>query len=272
MRSNSTGDPGTQNRDNAGSDAEDLPEDVQHGVDRVAELIDVGFKGTLWHQTASELYAYAFPPLLTAMRRTDKLVELTAKSATPLEMSDEERSTLHRSPPDRENLAIHTIDIAMESFPQVLEQGGYAPARHRGSGGRPARLTSFFYGRCGLVFPRVFYAWRTERTDRFLLHALRMPDGILAHALGQTGTEPVPEAVTELCDALTEMINTSKPRNRAVMRLTVNGWTQSEIADLLDIKAGDVENARYAFRRRSGPRCTAANCTYRPRSGPSGRG
>jgi DNA-directed RNA polymerase specialized sigma24 family protein len=75
-----------------------------------------------------------------------------------------------------------------------------------------------------------------------------MPDGILAHALGQTGAEPVAEAVTELCDSLTEMINTSEPRNRAVMRLTVNGWTQSEIADLMDIKVGDVENARYAFR------------------------
>ncbi|WP_326793960.1 hypothetical protein OHA79_52020 (plasmid) [Streptomyces sp. NBC_00841] len=247
MRSNITGAAGTPTVVTTdGSD--ELPQDIQRDVDLVADILTTGFTSPLWQQTADELYAYAFKPLLSAMRRTHKLADLCAKSATPLVMTDEDRGTLYRSAPDREHLAVLTISVAMETFPQVLKNGGYAPARHRGKDERPARLTSFFYGRCGLVFPRVLQTWRTEQTDRFLRHAVRMSDGTLLHALGQDGPEPVPEGVAGLCDTLTVMINELKPRHRAVWLLTVDGMSQGEIAEILDIKVGDVENARYAFR------------------------
>ena len=55
------------------------------------------------------------------------------------------------------------------------------------------------------------------------------------------------ESVTQLCDTLTEMVNGSNPRVQTVMWLTVGGWTQPEMAELLDIKLGDVENARFAY-------------------------
>ncbi|MEU3279255.1 sigma-70 region 4 domain-containing protein [Streptomyces antibioticus] len=258
MRFNDTGDPGTLARGNTEDDGQDLPEDVQNDVDRVADAVAAGFRGPVWHQMADELYAYAFGRLCAVMRRTDKLMRLTAKSKTPLAMTDEDRATLYRSAPDREHLAILTLNVAMETFPQLLKMGGYDPAHNRGKDGRTSRLTSYFYGRCGLVFPRVFYVWRAERTDRFLLHAVRMGDGVLAHALGQTGPEPVPEEVGDLCDALTALVNRLKPRDRAVWNLTVDGLSQGEIADVLGIKVGDVENARYRLRsqvrtrRRSG--------------------
>ncbi|MER5384396.1 sigma factor-like helix-turn-helix DNA-binding protein [Streptomyces sp. NPDC002688] len=248
MRSNTAGGPETQSMSGAGDADEDLPEDIQRDVDRVAELLETGFAGRLWQQTAAELYGYAFKPLLTAMRRTDKLTSLTRSSLTPLYMSDEERSTLHRNPKDREDLAVRTIDVALETFPQLLKDGGYAPAANRGKNGRPTKLTSFFYGRCGLVFPRVFYVWRDERTDRFERHAQHMSDDTLAHALGLNGTQTEPAGVIELCDTLTDMINGLKPRDRAVWQLTLDGLSQGEIADRLGIKTGDVENARFAFR------------------------
>ncbi|GAA1141703.1 LuxR C-terminal-related transcriptional regulator [Streptomyces javensis] len=219
-------------------------------MDRVADVVEAGFTGPVWRQMADELYAYAFTPLRAAMRRTDKLMDLTAKSKTPLSMTDKDRSTLYRSAPDREHLTILTISVAMETFPQRLKLGGYDPAHNRGKDGRPPRLTSYFYGRCGLVFPRVFYTWKSERTDRFLLHAAGMGDGLLAHALGQTGPEPVPEDVADLCNTVTDIMNSLKPRDRAVWRLTVDGLTQNEIADVLGIKAGDVENARYGLRNK----------------------
>ncbi|MEU2718417.1 sigma factor-like helix-turn-helix DNA-binding protein [Streptomyces sp. NPDC007205] len=248
MRSSTTGGVGTPAPTSTEGGGDELPEDVQRDVDLVADLVAAGFTGPLWQQTADELYAYAFKPLLSAMRRTHKLTELCAKSATPLVLTDEDRGTLYRSAPDRDYLAVLTIDVAMETFPQVLKNGGYAPGRHRGKDGRPARLTSFFYGRCGLVFPRVLQTWRVEQTDRFLRHAVRMSDGALLHALGQDGPEPVPEAVADLCDTLTEMINGLRPRHRAVWLLTADGLSQGEIADVLGIKVGDVENARYSFR------------------------
>ncbi|MEV8400610.1 RNA polymerase sigma factor [Streptomyces niveus] len=274
MRFNDTGDPGAA-RGSTEDDGQDLPEDVQNEVDRVADVVDVvdvvaaGFRGPAWQQMAEELYAYAFGRLCAVMRRTDKLMRLTAKSKTLLAMTDEDRATLYRSASDREHLAILTLNVAMETFPQLLKMGGYDPAHNRGKDGRASRLTSYFYGRCGLVFPRVFYVWRAERTDRFLvwraerterflLHAVQMGGGVLAHALGQTGTEPVPEDVGDLCDTLTAMINRLNPRDRAVWNLTVDGLSQGEIAAVLDIKVGDVENARYRLRsqlrtrRRSG--------------------
>ncbi|MFE6808635.1 RNA polymerase sigma factor [Streptomyces sp. NPDC057681] len=225
-----------------------LPQEVQRDVDLVAELVAADFAGPRWQRTADELYAYAFKPLLSAMRRTDKLTALCKASATPLWMSDEDRTTLYRSAPDREYLAIVTISVAMQTVPQLLRNGGYDPMRNRGKDGRPTRLTTFFYGRCGLVFPRVLQAWRAEQTDRFLRHAVKMSDGALLHALGQDSPEPIPEGVADLCDTLTGMINQLKPRHRAVWLLTVDGLSQSEIAEVLDIKVGDVENARYAFR------------------------
>ncbi|MFD6033316.1 RNA polymerase sigma factor [Streptomyces griseoincarnatus] len=248
MRYHRTGGPDAEAWDTASSDRPDLPEAVQDDVDRVADVIAAGFRGPVWHQMADELYAYSFNRLCAVMRRTDKLMTLTAKSKTPLSMTHEDRGTLYRNAPVREHLAILTLNVAMESFPELLKKGGYDPARNRGEDGRAARLTSYFYGRCGLVFPRVFYTWRDELTDRFLLHAVRMPGEILAHALGQAGPEPVPNDVAVLCDTLTAMINDLKPRDRAVWWLTVDNLSQGEIAGVLGIKVGDVENARFRLR------------------------
>ncbi|MFF8946730.1 sigma factor-like helix-turn-helix DNA-binding protein [Streptomyces sp. NPDC014864] len=248
MRSNSTGGPETQSRTSTGSTTEELPEAIQCDVDRVKDLVDTGFTGRLWQQTADELFGYAFRPLMVAMRHTHKLAALTAKSKTPLKMSDEERSALHRNSADREDLAVRTIYVALETFPELLKRGGYAPSAHRGKNGRPTKLTSFFYGRCGLVFPRVFYTWRDEREDRFERHARRMPDEMLARVLGLDGPELADAGVAQLCDTLTGMITKLKPRDRAVWLMTLDGLSRSEIADELGIKIGDVENARYAFR------------------------
>lgn len=258
MRFSSTGDPGAQSGNSIICGEQDMPEGVQNDVERVAELVATGFPKPVWDQMAAELYAYAFGRLCAAMRRTDKLMDLTAQSMTPLSMSDTDRSTLYRSAGDREHLAILTLSVAMENFHKRLKLGGYDPTRNPGKDGRPSRLTSYFYGRCGLVFPRVFNNWRCERTDRFISHAAQMEDGILAYALGQSGPEPVPEDIAGLCDTVTAMVNKLKPRDRAVWLLTVDGCTQGEIADVLGIKEGDVENARYSFRskvkklRRSG--------------------
>ncbi|MFC8008590.1 RNA polymerase sigma factor [Streptomyces olivaceus] len=251
MRSNRTGGLGTQSRTSTGSTTEELPEEIQRDVDRVAELVDTGFTGRLWQQTADELFGYAFKPLVVAMRHTYKLAALTAKSKTPLRMSDEERSTLHRNSADREDLAVRTIYVALETLPQVLKSGRYAPAANRGKNGRHAKLTSFFYQRCGLVFPRVFYAWRDEREDRFEREARRyMSPDLLLHALRLDAPERVADGVTELCDALTDMITRLKPRNRAVWLMTLDGLSRSEIADQLGIKIGDVDNALFTFRAR----------------------
>ncbi|MFC8392643.1 RNA polymerase sigma factor [Streptomyces sp. NPDC057238] len=217
MRSNSMEGAETQSRTSTGSTGsptDGLPEDIRRDVDRVTELVVTGFTGRLWQQTAS----------------------------------DEERSTPHRNSADREGLDVRMIYVALETFPTVLKRGGYAPSTNHGKNGRPAKLTSSFHQRCGLVLPRVFYTWRDEREDRFERHARRMPGETLARVLGLDGSEPAAAGVAQLCDTLTGMITELKPRDRAVRLMTLDGLSRSEMADELGIKIGNVENACYAFR------------------------
>lgn len=217
-------------------------------MDRVADVVAAGFRSPAWYQMAAEMYQYAFRTLNAAMRKTDMLMELVAKSNAPLELSDEDRSTLHRNSGDRAVIALVTVNVAMEEFPQLLKKGGYNPAGNPGKDGRFKALKSFFVTRCGLVFPRVFDNWKKERTDRFLRYAkTRMEGWRLAHALGQYD-EQVPPDVTALCNTVTAMIETLRPRNRAVWHMTIEGYAPGEIADALDIKIGDVNNALYTFR------------------------
>ncbi|MGW3377419.1 RNA polymerase sigma factor [Streptomyces hydrogenans] len=226
---------------------------AQEDVDLVAELVAVGFRGRLWEKVASDLVVYAFQPLLHAMRLSEngKLAGLVAKSKKPLRLTDEERATLHHNQADREQLALMTISVAMETFPKVLKEGGYDPAKNTGKGGKPARLFTFFYGRCGLVFPTVFENWREERAQRFAGRATAPLDIVdLAHTLGRGTSQPQSgDEFVELCDQLIKMINELNPRDKAVWIMTLMGESQGEIADALGIKVGDVENARYKFRK-----------------------
>ncbi|MFE6912249.1 RNA polymerase sigma factor [Streptomyces erythrochromogenes] len=248
MRKSQTGAPGTQNPSRTGRTRK-LPTHIQEDVDRVADVVAAGFRSLTWHQIAEELYQYAFRTLNAAMRRTDQLMELVAKSNTPLELSDEDRSTLHRNSEDRAVIALMTINVAMEEFPKVLAKGGYNPADNPGKDGKFKALKSFFVTRCGLVFPRIFDNWKKERTDRFLRHTkVHMEGWRLAHALGQYNLEQAPPDVIALCDTVTAMIDDLKPRNRAVWHLKIEGYTPGEIADVLGIKLTDVNNALYTFR------------------------
>lgn len=232
-----------------GADTE-LPDHVRHDLERVADLARAGFTGPLYEQFAAELYLYAYGRLRKKMR-TCEITVLAGKSATPLWMTEEELSTLHRDDAVRDQLAVHTIAAAMQLFIRRLKRGGYRPAAHRGRDGRPTTLKSFFFGMCLIVFPREFVSWRGERQDRFLAAAARMPSDLVQRALGQTVREPVPEALADLCDRVTGLISSSPPRVRAVMLLTLHEYSQSGIADLLHVKIGDVENARFRFRQKA---------------------
>jgi hypothetical protein len=242
-----TSDPGGQAGD---SGATELPDDVRRDLERVAALDRAGFTGPLYEQFANELYLYVYSRLRKKMR-TGEIAGLTGKSATPLRMTEDELSTLHRDDAVRDQLAVHTIAAAMPVFVKRLKRNGYRPADHPGRDGRPTTLKSYFFGMCLIVFPREFVSWRKERQDRFLTAAARMPPDLVLRALGQTVRDPVPEALADLCDRVNSLINSSPPRVRAVMLLTLHEYSQSEIADLLQVKIGDVENARFRFRQRA---------------------
>ncbi|MGO4636361.1 RNA polymerase sigma factor [Streptomyces sp. 2RAF24] len=233
----------------------ELSADVQRDVDRVAAVVAAEFRGPAWKQLADELYEYAYKTLHTAMRDSYKLMQLVADSRTPLVLSTDERSALHSNFEDRAVIATMTISEAMSTLPNSLKRGGYDPAANPGRDGKHKALRSFFVGRCGLVFPRVFYGWRRERTDRFVAAANEHMQGWIISGVLRQSAEPaafeedsVPIEVTELYSTLTDMIDNLKPRNRAVWRMTLEGYSRGEISEELGIKLGDVDNALYTFR------------------------
>ncbi|MEV6332232.1 sigma-70 region 4 domain-containing protein [Streptomyces sp. NPDC051909] len=256
MREIETGGQDTVILGTAGGQHE-LSAEIQRDVDRVAAVVTAGFRGRDWKQLADELYLYAYKTLHTAMRDSYKLMQLVASSPTPLVLSTDERSALHSNFEDRAVIATMTISEAMSTLPNSLRKGGYNPAANPGKSGKHKSLASFFVGRCGLVFPRVFYGWRRERTDRFVAAANEHMRGwIISGVLRQTAEESafledsVPDEVTKLYSTLTDMIADLKPRNRAVWRMTLEGYSRGEIAEELGIKLGDVDNALYTFRTR----------------------
>ncbi|MEU6988387.1 hypothetical protein ABZ946_34050 [Streptomyces sp. NPDC046324] len=238
-----------------GSTVGELPPEIQRDVDRVARVVAAGFQGREWEQLADELYVYAYKTLHTMMRRSFRLVELTAHSETPLVFSSEESSALHSSFDDRAVIATMTIGEALRTLPHALKKGKYNPAANPGKNGKYKALSSFFVTRCGLVFPRAFASWRRERTDRFVTAANEHRRGwILSGILRQTAGEPSPadaygsDDVIAFYSTLTAMIDDLRPRNRAVWRMTLEGHSPGEIADVLEIKLSDVKNALYTFR------------------------
>ncbi|WP_330321632.1 hypothetical protein OG927_35815 (plasmid) [Streptomyces clavifer] len=249
MHASSTGGPDSQI---PGSTVGELPPEIQRDVDSVARVVAAGFQGGEWAQLAAELHVYAYKTLHRKMRRSSELMELVAHSETPLVLSDDERSALHSSFDDRADIATKSLREAMQTFPQALKRGTYNPAANPGKNGKYKALPSFFVGRCGLHFPRAFAEWRRERTDRFVERANEHKRGwILSDVVHQTAGEPdghVPDDVTSFYFTLTAMIDDLRPRNRAVWRMTLEGCSRGEIAEQLEIKLGDVDNALYTFR------------------------
>lgn len=249
MRASSTGGPGSQI---PGSRGGELPPEIQRDVDSVARAVAAGFQDREWKQLTDELYVYAYKTLHKKMRRSFEIIGLTAHSATPLVLSDDERSALYSNFDDRSVIATMAIHEALSTFPEALRKGKYDPAANPGKNGKYKALPSFFVGRCGLYFPRAFAEWRHERTDRFVEAANKHKRGwILPNVAHQTAGGPdvhVPDDVATFYSALTAMIDDLRPRNCAVWRMTLEGCSRGEIAEKLEIKLGDVDNALYTFR------------------------
>ncbi|MDX3490986.1 hypothetical protein [Streptomyces sp. ID05-18] len=233
----------------------ELPPEIQRDVDSVARVVAAGFQGREWEELTAELHVYAYRTLHKKMRRSFELVELIAHSETPLVLSDDERSALYSNFDDRSVIADKTIRDALWKFSEALRRGKYDPAANPGKNGKYKALRSFFVGRCGLYFPRAFAEWRSERTDRFAEAANEHSRGwILSDVVHRTVGEPdvhVADDVATFYSTLTAMIDDLRPRNRAVWRMTLEGCSRGEIAEKLEIKLGDVDNALYTFRSKA---------------------
>lgn len=201
------------------------------------EMAKSNFTGKLYGRFEHELARYGMS-VLRGWMHSGYVFHLTSARGFALHPSAAELEELHRDSDAREDLAIITVAVALTRFRErALVAGGW---RYEGG----ATLSTFFMGACLYVFPNEFRKRRVQR-KKWLLQdghdpAVTAPqqDHITNPAVLTLGSMRVHDDLQRL-----------DTRTRAIVELTLDGYTQEEIVELLDetsIRA--VEGVLYRWR------------------------
>ncbi len=147
-----------------------------------------------------------------------------------------------------------TVTVAIRSFRRVLARGGWSP-----SGG--ASLNTFFIGQCVLVFPGVYGRWQRQNwfPSEVSLSA-RDDDGdpMVEPADPSPTADPagLMEVRAEVTAALQQAVRDHRTRTMLILR--AEGYSDREIANLLDDTERAVEGVVYRHRQRLNSQADAA--------------
>ncbi|MFJ5220920.1 RNA polymerase sigma factor [Streptomyces sp. NPDC088354] len=222
---------------------------IQQDARRVEELRQYGFMGPAYEVFENDLCRQSMP-ILRGMVRNGDLARLTRKRfedrQIPFFVSPDNARLLHSSPQDRDELVVDTLLNALKSFrSKALVKGEWSPA-FRGPRGASC-LTSFFIGQCIWEFRRVYLKWARRREELARQEAALLDVEAFFRLLMAPDYLAEPEAVlfgTKLVDLLAG----HPAQTQAVIRMTVEGYQDSEIADALKTNPGAVRTRRYRFR------------------------
>ncbi|WP_146074894.1 RNA polymerase sigma factor [Micromonospora chalcea] len=185
------------------------------------ELTACNFTGPRYRRFEDELAAYGLS-VLQGLMHSGYIFRLTAAQGFTLHPSDAELEELFRDADARDELAIMTVALALIRFREdALIRGGW-----RVEAG--ASLSTYFIGTCLYIFPNELRKWRSQRKRWSLQNnehwALIEPDEDVT-------SDPAVLALGKIrvCAALKRL----DERTRAIVALTIDGYTQQEIADLL---------------------------------------
>ncbi|GAA1680750.1 hypothetical protein GCM10009745_26010 [Kribbella yunnanensis] len=192
-------------------------------------LRERGFRGIEYEMFADELARYAIP-VLCGWMFSGYIFPLAAERGFRLAPTASELDRLRRDPAVREELASMTVAKALGQFrSRALVGGGWNV-----DGG--ASLTTYFTGSCVFVFPNEFRRYRrAERQD------------LIEPAGEATAQDPAGLVAGNLWvdDCLAKL----DPRTRAIVELSMNGYSHAEIVDMLDeTSVRAVEGVLHRFR------------------------
>jgi len=206
----------------------------------VRRLSTQDFTGRLYEFFEAELARYAVS-VLRAWMHSGYVFRLLAQRRVELHPTEAELRELHDDAETRQDLAAMTVAVALSKFRvNALRDGGW-----RVEGG--ANLTTYFMGACLFDFPNQFRKHRAylQRHARAVAMEARVFD-----AGERRGADPADLALGEMHvrDALKRAPN---GRTRAAVALTVDGYSQEEIAELTQSgSARAVEGIMYRWRLR----------------------
>ncbi|MGW2355164.1 RNA polymerase sigma factor [Actinacidiphila glaucinigra] len=222
---------------------------IQQDAQQVEELRQCGFMGPAYEVFENDLCRRSMPILL-GMLRNGTLARLTQQRfedrRIPFFVSQDNARLLHSSAQDRDELVVDTLLRALQSFRRkALVKGEWSPA-YRGPRGASC-LTSFFIGQCIWEFRRVYLKWARSREELARYEASLMDVEAFFRVLKAPDHLADPETIvfgTKLIDLLAG----HPPQTQAIIRLTVEGYHDTEIANALKITTGAVRTRRYRFR------------------------
>jgi DNA-directed RNA polymerase specialized sigma24 family protein len=204
------------------------------------ELAAGDFTGPRYERFENELAAYAMS-VLRGWMHSGYIFKLTAARGFSLNPSEQELEELYRESDAREELAGMTVALALPRFKkQALVDGGW-----RFDGG--ASLATYFMGACLYVFPNEVRKRRAQR-KRWRLQDNGDP-AVAAPPDDQPIHDPCVITVGKqrVCDDLARVDD----RTRAIVALTIDGYSQEEIVEMLgETSVRAVEGVMHRWRKK----------------------
>lgn len=197
------------------------------------------FTGPRYRRFEEELAAYGLS-VLRGWMYSGYVFKLAAARGFALHPTEAELEELFRDSDAREELANMTVAGALPRFRKhALVGGGW-----RFDGG--ASLPTYFMGSCMYVFPNEFRKNRVYQRKHY--RALRS-EAITMESLSTPVTNPAVIA-TGLIRVRDDLASFT-PREQAIVALTIDGYTQEEIVELLDeVSVRAVEGVLHRWRTR----------------------
>ncbi|WP_051466194.1 MULTISPECIES: RNA polymerase sigma factor [Pseudofrankia] len=223
---------------------EDTCRDAENLERRLADqqlrdaLARSNFTGRQYQRFETELARYGLAVLRSWMH-SGYVFQLVADRGFPLHPNDRELDELFRDRDARDELATITIAVALGRFRErALLGGGW-----RVEGG--ASLTTYFMGSCLYVFPNEF---RKRRVEQEKWARAQRAVARTSEPTADPGADP---AVRMLGNhQVLEDLRRVDPRTGMIAALTIDGYSQRAISELLGVSVRAVEGALYRWRIR----------------------
>jgi DNA-directed RNA polymerase specialized sigma24 family protein len=213
---------------------EDLDE-LQGDEALVAALVESGFTGPLWDRFIEALARYSYHVVRSwvySMTIFTRAREKNVKNPGP------PRGGRHLSLDDASEIANEVVAHAIIKFrDKVLRAGLWSP-----DGG--ASLKTMFLNQCIYQFPNVYKRWlrETESPSTVELEA--------SASMVDTSPEGDPASLVMLREEVIEALSrvVKNDRDRATLQLLAEGYSNAEIAEMLNATTKAIESALYRHR------------------------
>ncbi|MFI6359084.1 RNA polymerase sigma factor [Streptomyces sp. NPDC050743] len=226
---------------------------IERDAARIEELAHSRFEGPAYEVFELELCREA-QPILLGMLRTGTLprlaLEKCRRQGWKFFVHEDDMRLLRSNSTERDTIMVDVLTEATRKFHRDLQSGKGWKADHKGPRGACCVMT-YFIGQCVWVFRRAYVRWATQRVKWARLHAVYDFTEDAANVAGIGGLLQATSYEIEseaLSTDFEDILDEQAPATQAVVRLTVMGFPDAEIAERLNLTHANVRQRRSRFR------------------------